>query len=197
VSFFEPLPPPPPPPEPEHRWAPPIWDRASEGTLPVILPVGEIVHRGDVVAIEVECLRVYPNGFTIDLVALMNPRLDPMSANQLIVGGPGLDMGSRLPRVGIRFADGRTAGREADLYGIPADVPKDDDGIPTEPVLRFMGSGGGSGAYHVRVWVFPLPPEGPVEIHVALPGSDVPESTVVLDGGLVRSAAERAQVIWD
>lgn len=106
-------------------------------------------------------------------------------------------MDRRLPRVGVRFADGRTAGREASLFGPPQDVPKDDDGIPTVPVVRFTGSSRGAGGYHVRVWVFPLPPEGLVEVHVALPGSDVPESTVVLDGALVRSAAERARVIWD
>ena len=196
VSFFEPLPPPPPPQrDGEHRWAPPIWDRPSEGTLPALLPVGEIVHQGEVVAIELECLRVYPNGFAIDVVILLNPHLDFASSHPLLLGGPGMDMARRVPRVGVRFADGRTAGREAALLG-PPEVPKDDDGIPTVPVLRFLGGGGGSRGYHLSLWVFPLPPEGPLEVHIALPDSDVPESTVVVDGALVRAAAERARVIW-
>ena len=48
MSFFEPLPPAPPP--AERRWAPPAWDRPSEGTLPAFFPVGELLHRnaGDV-----------------------------------------------------------------------------------------------------------------------------------------------------
>ena len=54
-----------------------------------------------------------------------------------------------------------------------------------------------SHGYHLTVWVFPLPPEGPLEVHVALPESDVPESKVVIEGALVRTAAERARVIWD
>lgn len=197
MSFFEPLPPPlPPPPGREHRWAPPIWDRPSEGTLPAILPVGEIVHRGDLVAIELECLRVYPNGFTIELLILANPRLDPLGAEARLVHGGDPQLARRYPRIGVRFADGRTAGREAWVFG-PPEVPKGVDGIPTEPVVHFLGSGGGSHGYHLRVWVFPLPPEGPLEVHVALPESDVPESKVVIEGALVRMAAERARVIWD
>lgn len=197
MSFFEPLPPPPPrPPEGENRWAPPIWDRPSEGTLPTILPVGEIVHRGDVVVIELECLRVYPNGFTVHLLILANPRLDPLGPHARLLHGVDPHLGHRFPRLGVRFADGRTAGREATLFGA-SEVARDHEGIPTEPVLRFLGSSGGSHEYHLTAWVFPLPPEGPLEVHVALPESDVPESYVALEGGLVRAAAERARVIWD
>ena len=65
MSFFEPLPPP--PPESARQWSPPAWDRPSEGTLPAIVPVGEIVHRSDDVVVELEHVRVYPNGFTINL----------------------------------------------------------------------------------------------------------------------------------
>ena len=177
MSFFEPLPPPSSAPrDREHRWAPPIWDRPSEGTLPAILPVGEIVHRGDLVAIELECLRVYPTGFTVQLLILANPRLDPLGAQARLLHGGDPHLGRRYPRIGVRFADGRTAGREAWVFGSP-EVPKH--------------------AEASQVWVFPLPPEGPLEVHVALPEFDVPESKVVVEGALVRTAAERARVIWD
>jgi hypothetical protein len=115
MSFFEPLPPP--PPESARQWSPPAWDRPSEGTVPAIVPVGEIVHRSDDVVVELEHIRAYPNGFTIN---------------------------------GYRFS----------------------------------------------VWVFPLPPDGPIEVYVSLPAAAAPESRVVLDGAVVRSAAERARVIW-
>lgn len=58
------------------------------------------------------------------------------------------------------------------------------------------GGGGGSHGYHLGAWVFPLPPDGPIEVYVSLPAADVSESKVVLDGAVVRSAAERARVIW-
>ena len=194
MSFFEPLPPPPPP--REHRWAPPAWDRPSEGTLPAVVPVGEIVHRGDVVVVEIEHLRVYPNGFTIHLLILMNPHLDQSTAGRLLIGGMGPAREHRFPRIGVRFPDGRTAGREAGFPGT-FDGPKDEHGIPTEPVLRMVGGGGGSGGYHYSVWVFPLPTAGPVEVHVSLPSADPSESTVVIDGAEIRAAAERATIVWD
>jgi hypothetical protein len=74
------------------------------------------------------------------------------------------------------------------------DVPKDDVGIPTVPVLLLGGGGGGGSEYHFRVWVFPLPPDGPLSIFVQL--GDLPEGHTTLDGALVREAAGRAQVIW-
>ena len=43
--FFEPLPPEPTP--EERKWAPPLWDRPSEGTIPAVLAVNEIVHESE------------------------------------------------------------------------------------------------------------------------------------------------------
>jgi hypothetical protein len=41
-----------------------------------------------------------------------------------------------------------------------------------------------------------LPPDEPLAVYVGLPAADAVESKVVLDGGLVRSAAGQARVIW-
>jgi len=193
MSFFEPLPPP--PPKSVGQWSAPLWDRPSEGTLPAVLPVGEVVHRSDDAVVELEHLRVYPNGFTVNLLILMNPHLGPRRMELAMFGGAGLDPGQRFPRIGVRFADGRTAGREATFRG-HLDVAKDDRGIPTEPILTISGGGGGSHGYHLSVWVFPLPPDGPLEVYVSLPAAGGSESKVVLDGGVVRAAAEQARVIW-
>lgn len=192
MSFFEPMPPPPPP--SAREWAPPLWDRPSEGVLPAVIPVNALLHRGDAVAIELDVLRVYPNGFTINLFILMNPHQGQESIGRLMRGG---DPMQRFPRIGLRFADGRTVGRGANepMFG-PGDVAKDDQGIPTEPVMRMTGGGGGSNGFHFGVWVFPLPPEGPVEIFVALPGADVNEVKTTVDGAQIRAAAEQAQTIW-
>ena len=193
MSFFEPLPPP--PPERALQWGPPAWDRPSEGTLGVVVPVNEIVHRRDAVVAELDYLRVYPNGFTINLFILVNPHLDEQGAGPRMLAGGRLGLAHRWPRIGVRFADGRTAGRGATAPGL-INVAKDNRGIPTEPILTMAGGGGGSHGWQYSVWVFPLPPDGPLEVHVALPTADAAESRVVLDGALVRAAAERARVIW-
>jgi hypothetical protein len=163
--------------------------------VPEVVPVNEIVHRSDKAVAQLDHLRVYPNGFTINLLILTNPHLEEArpESRMLVTGGVG--MVHRGPRIGVRFADGRTAGREAAFLG-HLDVAKDDRGVPTEPILTMVGGGGGSHGWYCSVWVFPLPPDGPLEVYVELPATDASESKVVLDGAVVRSAGERAKVIW-
>ncbi len=166
MTFFEPRPP---QQEPERApWRPPLWDRPSEGTLGAILPVSEVVARNDSVVVAIDHLRVYPNGFGIDVLILRNP--DEVQAVHPAV----LHQPRNWPRVGVRFADGRTAGRE-NLAPSPYDVPKDAAGIPTVPIVRHIGGGGGGAEYHMRTWVFPLPPDGPMDIYVQV--GDLPEAT--------------------
>ncbi len=50
------------------------WDRPSEGTVPAVLAVDAVVLHSDVVAIAVDRLEVYPNGFTIHLLMRVDPR---------------------------------------------------------------------------------------------------------------------------
>ncbi len=192
MSFFEPLPPPTPP--SAREWAAPLWDRPSEGVLPAVIPVNAVLHRGAAVAVELDLLRVYPNGFTINLFILMNPHHGQEPFGRFVRG---TDPMQRFPRIGVRFADGRTVGRgpSEPMFG-PGNVSKDDRGVPTEPVMRMTGGGGGSNGFHCGVWVFPLPPEGPLEIFVALPAAEVAEVKTTVDGASIRAAAERAKVIW-
>lgn len=71
-GFFEPAPPQ--QPDSGHReWAPPSWDRPSEGTVPWVLPVNAIVHQNDDAVVRVERLAVYPNGFIVNVAAHANP----------------------------------------------------------------------------------------------------------------------------
>jgi hypothetical protein len=190
VSFFEPLPEREPDPGPR-TWAAPVWDRPSEGTLPAIVPVGQIVGRSETAVVAVESLGVYPNGFTISIVVLPDPHLDRGARHTTLVAGLDMPVHDRYPRVGVRFADGRTAGR--DVLIVP---PRDADGIPTEPIITMLGGGGGSRGYHFQVWVFPLPPDGPLDLYVVAPGDDGTEARLTLQGADVRAAAERAVVIW-
>ena len=159
------------------------------------MPVGEIVHRNDDTVAAIDYVRAYPNGFTLTIGIHTNPRDDGSAGADRVAQGRRRPRRPRraLPaRVGIRFADGRTAGRTA--TGGPHDTPRDADGIPTEPIIQMMGGGGGSHSYRFDFWVFPLPPDGPVEIFVALPAVSDDEVKVVVDGGTIREAATRAVV---
>ena len=99
-----------------------------------------------------------------------------------------------MPRVGVRFADGRVGGRSA-MPGMH-NLPTDELGVPTQPYVGFAGGGGGGSGWTLNIWVHPLPPDGPLEIFVALPSPATQELSTVLGGGAVRAAAQRARSIW-
>ncbi len=172
----------------ESEWVPPLWDRPSEGTVPAVVPINALLFESDVVALAVDCLDVYPNGFTINFVRRVNPRKVREALTMISAAGS-----EWTPEVTVRFADGRTAKR-----GLLV-VTKDQDGVPTEPIqtTTSRSGGGGPGGWRSSVWVFPLPPDGPLEILVALPaiGLSDPQS-LTLDGYVVGAAAEKAKIIW-
>lgn len=191
MSFFEPLPP---PPDAQYQWSPPLWDRPSEGVVPAIVPVGALLHRGDDVAVALQYLGVYPNGFTINILIASDPHQQRVgrSIGMLSVGGS--DPMQRFPRVGVRFADGSVGG-QGTQFGA-RELAKDEHGVPTEPFVGMSGGGGGSHSFQFGVWVFPLPPDGPLDIFVSLPAAGVDEAHVTVDGALVRAHAEHAHVLW-
>ena len=174
----------------DYEWSPPTWDRPSEGTVPAVFAVDALVLQNDVVAVAIDRLEVYPNGFTISLLMRVDPRrvrdmmemLAPLGAN-------------RWPDVGVRFADGRTARCWPGTGSIP-DQAKDEHGVPIEPFMSIGSRGGAPDGWRAWAWVFPLPPDGPLEIFVALEAAGLGEASVTVDGTAVRAAAERAKVIW-
>ncbi len=172
----------------ESGWVAPLWDRPSEGTIPAVVSVNALVFESDVVALAIDHIDVYPNGFTINFVRRVNPRRAREALAMLSAAGA-----EWLPEVTVRFPDGRTVKRGHFV------VVKDQDGIPTEPIQTVTGRGGlgGPGGWQAWAWVFPLPPDGPLEVLVALPviGLSSPQS-VTIDGSAVRAAAEMAKIIW-
>jgi Clp amino terminal domain, pathogenicity island component len=164
-------------------WEAPAWDRPSEGTVPAVLPVDALVLQNDLAAVALEHLEVYPNGFVIKLVVVVNPRQAAEALGMLRTG---------LPEVTVRFSDGKTAS----VGPRTPDLQKDEEGFPTEPIVGVSGRLDGTGREDVVAWVFPLPPAGPLEILVSLEALGVHHARVVVDGSAVRAAAERARVVW-
>ena len=184
VTFFEPLPPPPDP-SGAREWAAPGWDRPSEGTLPATLSLDAILGQEELGVVAIPSFDVYPNGFRVNGLILFNPRR--VQEVQAILHPP-----RGMVRVGVRFADGRVGRPE---FG-RGTLPKDEQGVPTQPYVGFAGGGGGSGGWKFGAWVYPLPPDGPLEVFVALPDPSNNEYSTMVEGSAVREAAQRARVIW-
>jgi hypothetical protein len=156
--------------------------------LPATLAVNALVSNGEDAVVVIPSLDVYPNGFRINLVILVNPHR-AQDLHQMMRGGP-----LHMPRVGVRFADGRVGGRGVGNGRF--DLPKNEEGVPTEPYVGHAGGGGGSGGWRFGFWVFPLPPDGPLEVFVALPPPASVETSTTIDGSAIRAAAEHARIIW-
>lgn len=151
VPFFEPLPPLPEPGEEQPTgWRPPLWDRPSEASIGAPVPVAALLAKTDRVALALANVAAYPNGFTFEVLIQRNP-MAPRRANEhpsLFMGPPRMRRG---PRIGFEFGNGT---RVVEASPVPTRVrsvllstgstDRDDRGIPTTPILRTQGGGGGS-----------------------------------------------------
>jgi hypothetical protein len=220
VPFFDPLPEPIPEPEAqiEQSWSPPLWDRPSQGTLPAVVGPALLFARAENVALALDHVRVYPNGFQLVTAILTSPHLPP----ELQMGGlhtisllaarknsdendekeppkpaPVPSLRRHLfmdgPRIGVQFANGQRAGVRPES---PFEVPKDEAGIPTEPIITGAGGGGGGGYFRWDHWVFPLPSPGPLTVFAEWTAAGIEETSLVLSGDDIRDAAHRAIVLW-
>lgn len=195
-EFFEPPPPPPEDPEPERHARPP-WMGPPEGTLPGVVALEHVLARNERAAVCLTRLGAYPTGFALELVTFATgEELDPY-----LFGGPGARMHLRrgsgeipaeMLRFGVQFADGSKATNTA--HRVPPS-PRDDP-PPEGPLLFPRGGGGGGGNWRQDMWVWPLPPPGPLTFVAEWPAAGIPLTRHELDAQLILDAAERAQMIF-
>lgn len=71
---------------------------------------------------------------------------------------------------------------------------------PPDPAryIRLVPAGGHGGGRHSRqeLWIWPLPPPGPVAFVCEWPRYGIPETRVEVEGAVIRDAAGRAEEIW-
>jgi hypothetical protein len=190
MAFFEPA-----GPEPEVVVPPPygapIWTGPSELVLGTWVSAQRLLAKTDDVAVVLRGLCGYPNGFEVQVSFLGRPPQDPQLHQRFFARFHA----GRGPRFGFEFSDGRRAGH-ATPRGM-FDVSKDENGIPTEPVLMPRGGGGGGGEWKQSLWVWPLPPPGRLVLHFDWPDQNIAEITVDLDGAELHQAGTNAIELWE
>jgi hypothetical protein len=170
MSFFET-----PPLRPPTEYRAPPWARGPVDMVPGVVPVALLVARTSTHAVLIDGLLVYPTGFDFDLAVRRHPRLRRR---------PGREWDGGL-RLEVRFADGRSADNR------PGRWPSRDR-PPDPPWLYQSVSGPGGG----HVWLWGLPPPGPLTFACRWPGEQIPPSQAELDARLVLDAAGRAITLW-
>lgn len=173
----------------EAPYDPPSWQRPPDHLLPGILPVEQVVAASDEVVMAVECIEAYPTGFIVPIVLRRNPFRSDVRGLRPTPGQP-----PRFARLGIRYADGREAGR-GEPHGQET-IPKDPDGLPTEIYIAGSSFHGDGRSLRLPFWVHPLPPAGRVEIFALSEDFHLPEGTITVEGRDVRVAGHRAVTLW-
>jgi hypothetical protein len=192
MSFFEP---PPPPPLPPREHFQPEWIGPPENVLGVALPIRLLLARTESAAVLVQHVTVYPKGMHFELSiyrrsAPEDPTTDPWHAFHMwrhtVRGG---ELPPELLRFGVQLADGS----KATTLG---PHPYGPDRPPEHPVLLQHGGGGGGLRYDMGLWLWPLPPAGPLGFVVEWPSEGIEETRVEIDAEPIRKAAQEAETLW-
>jgi hypothetical protein len=168
--------------EPDYR--PPEWAQPPDNVMPAAVPLDSVLARGDGVAVWVADALVYTTGLQLTVVWVRRDRLPAhMLHRPLFMQAQDPDG----PRFGVGFADGRKA-----TLGHPVGHRRDRPAI----VLAHGGGGGSDRRWSGRMWLWPLPPPGPLTLAFAWPALGIPERTIDLASQPIIAAAARAVELW-
>ncbi len=178
MTFFDaPRPPPPPvPPQPQR----PEWFGPPEGWLGGFVAVRLVMARTPELLITFGRGEAFPTGVQMEMqVITRRPTRGSLSLH---------DDDNDL-RLGVAFSDGRKwqGGQRERPWG---------GSTPPGPILAPTGGGGSSNEWHQDLWLWPLPPAGPVTFALEWPREGIAETTVVIEGALFRAAADQAEQLW-
>jgi hypothetical protein len=184
---------PPEPPEPPVVYRRPAWVEPPVDLVPGIMPVELVLARTPERAIGLTGIRAYPAGFGCTLHLRLRADIPGEQSNfgAFNMFGDGVDPAGEFAdyylRFGVGFADGRSADNDPRRWPRPTG-----DQLPDPPLLyqSTIGPDGG------HVWLWGLPPPGPLTFACDWPAQQIPPSQAVLEAGLVLAAAARAQTLW-
>jgi hypothetical protein len=162
--------------------------------LPASFKPDLVLARTDDVALLVHSGRAYENGFAFTF-GLQTRKPREGHADNPMVGWhaarhTGFD--DQTVRFGIAFADGR----KATIFDPHPWWGDPERSVTPEIVLMQRGGGGGGASWDFAFWVWPLPPEGPIEFVVEWPAQGIDLTRMELDSAIVRDAATHALTLW-
>jgi hypothetical protein len=166
---------------------------APENELPVVLPLDTVLARTDDVALALVGLRVHTTGLAFDLAARARPAAAAgLHLDEVLWGHRRTAAGGDF-LFGVEFADGRRGSTAVPRGGVPRPgLASGGGGV----VLTQGGGSGGPTSVDQSWWLSPLPPEGPLRFVVRCDALGIAETTVELDGAVIRRAAERVVQLW-
>ena len=180
----------------------PRWWGPPEDELPAFFPVSDVVASTEHAAIALVGVAVHSEGLEFRLERrLRRHELAKDDWNNLCAafmehhpwGGP-VASGGRL-RFGLVLGDGERVLADRSPFG-----GGDPMSEPGGHVLNRRGGGGGGGGRSFsgtdELWLWPLPPAGPIELVLQWPALGIGEERILLDGTAIIALAPRARPLW-
>lgn len=199
MQFFDSLPGAEPPEEPHYTV--PAWRQPPSGEIPVPVPVGRVLTRAPGAVLSLRRIDAYSVGcsFRLQVDALRasvddDRWFDIMEALEHRLGRR-RDIDGQA-RFGVTLADGRRASldRAWRMESPGAETPNG-------PVLSMnhRGGGGSDREYSMgyRLWLWPLPPAGPLTLHFQWLDLGVPEGSVVVDAEQIVAVSAGVTPLWE
>ena len=205
MAFFQDFPVPPLPPRPRNtRHVPPPWVAAPAYEVPAVVHLGRFVSRTPSIVVALKSAEVFSTGCLFNLSWVFR-RADQTEEDWAELqhlffhqgrgfrGGSGRQSGLLF---GVEFPDGSKASTGSQLpYGLMEPGTN-----PEPPVLALNGGGGGGGDDEFSgtgtLWLWPLPPAGDLRLVAQWTDFGLEETSLMLDGGALRSAAASVQPYW-
>jgi hypothetical protein len=208
ASFFPPVPAGGAPEEADQdlAWMRADWEGPDWHMRPGLFSLSVVLGRSSTTAVLIEGGRAYPDGVVLRLVVQLRERgrearRRVMSVLDVTHGRGQLDL--ELPtgglRWGVQLADGQRVTTVDDYHprnAAPAEW--DPAWVPDRPVLAGLGRPTvWGGAWSRDVWLWPLPPPGPLRLVCAWPDRGIPETSTTVDAEPLRQAAAQAEPLWE
>ncbi len=144
-----------------------------------------LLARSQTAAIYITYLDAYPTGFEFEVKAITSTAGDEFGRDVFgrhwpMAGQKRDELPPQLLRVGVRFADERTA---TNISGHARS--------PAGPVIWPLAGRAGGGRFQQGYWVSPLPPPGPFALVCEWPAAGISLARHELDAQLILDAADR------
>jgi hypothetical protein len=175
----------------------PAWLQPPQDELPVLLPVGEFLARTPGTALAVTHLEVYSTGVGIRVEAVVRRRDESdRDWSWLMHGGfRHREDSEDGQHWGVELSNGEVATLGSGIVG-------EWNARPDGWSLRYANGGGGGGGddryeAHHGLWLWPLPPAGPVQFAAEWRDRGIAQAHVTLDGDAILAAVPRVRPLWE
>jgi hypothetical protein len=207
-SFFAPVPESVPPEEIDELASVrnPVWSCPPQDVRPGVVALSVELGRSESTAVLLEGARAYDEGVVLRIVVVIR-EATPLAARRRVFeqldithgrGSLHLSLPAGGLRWGFEFSDGQrvTTLNDSPWVEMPGgvDPAKWDPGHPVLEVLSRPAIFAQS--WSRDVWLWPLPPAGPLRVVCAWPDREVRETSTTFDATQLRIAAAQATLLW-